>query len=110
MTLVLPGSGLERLGLEEWPWVERASWSSVGAGPVDEDCSTPLCGAEGSRRTSGSLGDAGRPDEAVEEVADVLIECGGSTSFRFLLVDGESRVVVESCRTVTRDAGFPWWL
>lgn len=81
----MPGSGLERLGVEEWPCVDRASSGYDGSGLLDGPAViAPLCGADGSLRGSGSAGGSGA-EVAPEEPPDVLIGSGESTSFLFLL-------------------------
>ena len=86
MVLEVPGEGRERLGAEEWPWVERASCGS-GAGLVEEELG---CWAGvGSSLGSGSGGGGIAADDPDEDTApDVLIASAGlregARSFRFL--------------------------
>lgn len=80
--MVVAGSDFERLGADEWPWVERASLGS-SAGCEDGPETAPLCGADGSLLGSGSGG--GSPlDEGIDGLADVFIDSAESISLRFL--------------------------
>ena len=59
MTFTDPGSGLDRLGAEEWPWVERASCGSASGreeGPATGAVEFSDGAGVGSRRGSGSGG------------------------------------------------------
>ena len=107
MTFVVPGSGFDRFGVEEWPCVERASSASVTGCEDDEAATIPLCGADGSLLASGSGGGGACPaEEGADELADVLIGSGDSGSLRFLLAELKLGVTPGCCCPVPTGANW----